>query len=98
MTQPRKHTHTQGKPSYPELLAQLQQLVRDNPDQSRLALAWKLEIERRLGQMDATLGNYATGGLPSASRWPAQRRGRSRLQRATRARSFSRSGLPQAGS
>lgn len=52
----------------PELLAQLQQLVRDNPDQSRLALAWKLEIERRLGQMDATLGNYATGGLPSAQR------------------------------
>lgn len=29
MTQPRKHTHTQGKPSYPELLAQLQTLTAD---------------------------------------------------------------------
>lgn len=29
MTQPRKHTPTQGKPSYPELLAQLQTLTAD---------------------------------------------------------------------
>jgi len=50
----------------PEMIVQLQELVRDNPDQARRVLAWKLEIERRLGQMDATLGNYATGGLASA--------------------------------
>lgn len=29
MTQPHKHTPTQGKPSYPELLAQLQTLTAD---------------------------------------------------------------------
>lgn len=52
----------------PEMIAALQSLVRDNPEQTRRALAWKIEIERRLGQMDATLGNYATGGLPSAQR------------------------------
>ena len=39
-----------------------------SPEQTRRVLAWKIEIERRLGQMDATLGNYATGGLPSAQR------------------------------
>ncbi|WP_334177249.1 diguanylate cyclase [Pseudoxanthomonas sp.] len=52
----------------PEMMVKLQALVRDNPDQSRRVLAWKLEIERRLGQMDAILGNYATGGLASAQR------------------------------
>lgn len=60
--------YQRSRDDLPELLAKLQALVRDNPDQSRRVLAWKLEIERRLGQMDATLGNYATGGLLSAQR------------------------------
>lgn len=60
--------YQRSRDELPGMIANLQRLVRDNPDQVRLVLAWKIEIERRLGQMDATLGNYATGGLPSAQR------------------------------
>ncbi len=52
----------------PELLAKLHALVRDNPDQSRRSISSFHASTRRLGQMDATLGNYATGGLLSAQR------------------------------
>lgn len=52
----------------PELLTQLQQLVHDNAVQSPRVLAWRIEIERRLSQMETTLGNYRMGGLPAAQR------------------------------
>lgn len=52
----------------PELFAQLQRLVKDNPLQARRVLAWRIEINRRLSQMESTLGNFHTGGLPAAQR------------------------------
>ncbi|MBL8256825.1 MAG: diguanylate cyclase [Pseudoxanthomonas mexicana] len=60
--------YQRSREELPGMIVNLQRLVRDNPEQARLVLAWKLETERRLGQMDATLGNYATGGLVSAQR------------------------------
>ncbi len=60
--------YQRSRDDLPLLMSKLQELVRDNPGQARRVLAWKIEIERRFGQMDATLGNYATGDLASAQR------------------------------
>ncbi len=60
--------YTRGAEQLPDSMTHLQQLVRDNETQSRRARAWRLEIERRISQMEATLGNYRTGGLASAQR------------------------------
>lgn len=75
--------YSRSRDRLPELLAQLQHLVRDNRAQSPRALAWKLEIDRRVSQMEATLGNYRTGGLSAAQRAIGQdaRRASSNIRR-----------------
>lgn len=60
--------YTRSRDRLPDLLAQLQSLVRDNPVQAPRARSWGIEIERRVSQMEATLGNYRLGGLPAAQR------------------------------
>jgi diguanylate cyclase (GGDEF)-like protein len=60
--------YQRSRDELPGMLSTLQRMVRDNPEQTRLVRDWKIEIERRLGQIDVTLGNYALGGLPAAQR------------------------------
>lgn len=52
----------------PDAITRLQNLVDDNPEQGRRVNAWRIEILRRLSQMEATLGNYRLGGLDAARR------------------------------
>ena len=60
--------YVRGRDRLPELVEQLQVMVDDNSNQERRALAWRLEIERRVSQMEATLGNYRVGGIAAAQR------------------------------
>jgi len=60
--------YARSRDELPHAITRLQQLVRDNPDQSRRVTAWRIEILRRLSQMEATLGNYRLGGLAAAQR------------------------------
>lgn len=60
--------YTRARDRLPELIEQMQALVNDNPGQARRALGWRLEIERRVSQMEATLGNFRVGGLEAAQR------------------------------
>ncbi|MGN6224601.1 diguanylate cyclase [Pseudoxanthomonas sp.] len=57
-----------GRDQLPDAITRLQKMVRDNPEQSRRVTAWRIEILRRLSQMEATLGNYRLGGLDAARR------------------------------
>ena len=52
----------------PDAIERLQLLVRDNPEQTRRVVAWRIEILRRLSQMEATVGNFRLGGLAAAQR------------------------------
>ncbi len=57
-----------GRDQLPDAIIRLQDMVGDNPEQGRRVTAWRIEILRRLSQMEATLGTYRLGGLDAARR------------------------------